>query len=105
MHLSLSLSLALAYSYPSMIFFFRYVKRNPLYHFHCARMYSLSKLLNGLQSPDEIVDRSLTSRDGSTTCEDFVSLVQTWLSKIQVFLLIFIDCAFPYFILSVTMFM
>lgn len=37
-----------------------------------------------LQSPDEIVDKSLRSSDGSTTCEDFISLVQSWLSKIQV---------------------
>lgn len=44
-------------------------------------------LSSDLQSPDEIVDRSLTGRDGSTTCEDFVSLVQSWLSKIQVFIL------------------
>lgn len=34
-------------------------------------------------SPDEIVDKSLRSSDGSTTCEDFISLVQSWLSKIQ----------------------
>lgn len=37
-----------------------------------------------LQSLDEITDRSLRRKDGSSTCEDFVSLVQTWLSKIQV---------------------
>ncbi|EEF38807.1 nicotinate phosphoribosyltransferase 1 [Ricinus communis] len=32
---------------------------------------------------DEIVDKTLQSSDGSSSCEDFVSLVQTWLSKIQ----------------------
>jgi nicotinate phosphoribosyltransferase len=34
-------------------------------------------------SPDEIVDKSLRSKDGSTTCEDFVNLAQTWLNKIK----------------------
>lgn len=34
-------------------------------------------------SLDEITDRSLRRKDGSSTCEDFVSLVQTWLTKIQ----------------------
>ncbi|KAI7998852.1 Nicotinate phosphoribosyltransferase 2 [Camellia lanceoleosa] len=34
-------------------------------------------------SPDEIMEKSLQTRDGSSTCEDFVSLVQTWLSKIK----------------------
>lgn len=37
-----------------------------------------------LQSPDEIVEKALCSSDGSVTCEDFVSLVQSWLNKIQV---------------------
>ncbi|KAF7828717.1 nicotinate phosphoribosyltransferase 2-like [Senna tora] len=32
---------------------------------------------------DEIIDRSLRRKDGSSTCGDFVSLVQTWLTKIQ----------------------
>jgi len=36
-----------------------------------------------LQSTDEIVDKVLRSADGKTTCEDFVSHVQTWLKKIQ----------------------
>jgi len=40
-----------------------------------------------LQSTDEIVDKVLRSADGKTTCEDFVSHVQTWLKKIQVCLL------------------
>ncbi|GKU98940.1 hypothetical protein SLEP1_g11873 [Rubroshorea leprosula] len=39
--------------------------------------------VSSFTSPDEIIDRSLHSSDHSTTCEDFVSLVQTWLSKIQ----------------------
>lgn len=47
--------------------------------------YSLSHLYNDLQSPDEIIDKSLRSSDSQSTCEDFVSLAQTWLSKIQVF--------------------
>lgn len=34
-------------------------------------------------SANEIVGRALKSRDGSSTCTDFVSLVQTWLSKLQ----------------------
>lgn len=38
----------------------------------------------GLQSPDEIIDKSLRSSDGSRKCEDFLSVVQMWLSKIQV---------------------
>jgi nicotinate phosphoribosyltransferase len=37
-----------------------------------------------LQSLDEITDKSLRRKDGSSTCEDFVHQVQTWLSKIQV---------------------
>jgi hypothetical protein len=49
--------------------------------------YSLSDLFSNLQSPDEIIDKSLHSSDGSRICEDFVSLVQTWLSKIQVLFL------------------
>lgn len=32
---------------------------------------------------DEIAEKSLCSSNGSTTCEDFVSLVQSWLGKIQ----------------------
>ncbi|PSS36070.1 Nicotinate phosphoribosyltransferase [Actinidia chinensis var. chinensis] len=39
--------------------------------------------VSSFTSPDEIMDKSLQSRDGSSTCEDFVSLVQTWLSKIK----------------------
>lgn len=39
--------------------------------------------VSSFMSPDEIVDKSLRNADGSTTCEDFVSLVQTWLNKIQ----------------------
>lgn len=39
--------------------------------------------VSSFMSLDEIVEKSLQSRDGSSTCEDFVSLVQTWLSKIK----------------------
>lgn len=45
---------------------------------------NLSYLNIVLQSTDEIVDKVLQSADGETTCEDFISLVQTWLTKIQV---------------------
>ncbi|XP_042505047.1 nicotinate phosphoribosyltransferase 1-like [Macadamia integrifolia] len=40
--------------------------------------------VSSFMSLDEIVDKSIRSSDGSSICEDFVSLVQTWLSKIQV---------------------
>uniref|UniRef100_A0A7C8YSY3 nicotinate phosphoribosyltransferase n=1 Tax=Opuntia streptacantha TaxID=393608 RepID=A0A7C8YSY3_OPUST len=40
--------------------------------------------VSSFMSPDEIVEKSLRSADGLTTCDDFVSLVQSWLSKIQV---------------------
>lgn len=39
--------------------------------------------VSSFTSPDEIMEKSLQTRDGSSTCEDFVSLVQTWLSKIK----------------------
>ncbi|KAI8017147.1 Nicotinate phosphoribosyltransferase 1 [Camellia lanceoleosa] len=39
--------------------------------------------VSSFMSPDEIVEKSLKSYDGSSTCEDFVSLAQTWLSKIK----------------------
>ncbi|XP_030498609.1 nicotinate phosphoribosyltransferase 1 [Cannabis sativa] len=39
--------------------------------------------VSSFMSPDEIVDKSLRSKDGSTTCEDFVNLAQTWLNKIK----------------------
>ncbi|KMS95402.1 hypothetical protein BVRB_008600 [Beta vulgaris subsp. vulgaris] len=39
--------------------------------------------VSSFMSLDEIVEKSLQSADGSTSCEDFVSLVQTWLNKIQ----------------------
>lgn len=45
---------------------------------------SLHRFAN-FQGTDEIVDKSLKSKDGLTTCEDFVNLAQTWLSKIKVF--------------------
>ncbi|THU56378.1 hypothetical protein C4D60_Mb11t16640 [Musa balbisiana] len=40
--------------------------------------------VSSYMGPDEITDKALCRRDGSSTCQDFVSLVQTWLSKIQV---------------------
>ncbi|XP_022149494.1 nicotinate phosphoribosyltransferase 2-like [Momordica charantia] len=39
--------------------------------------------VSSFMSPDEIIDKSLRSSDGSRTCEDFLSVVQMWLSKIQ----------------------
>ncbi|XP_072969826.1 nicotinate phosphoribosyltransferase 2-like [Typha angustifolia] len=39
--------------------------------------------VSSFMSPDDIIDKALKSQDGSRTCEDFVSLVQTWLRKIQ----------------------
>lgn len=39
--------------------------------------------VSSFMSTDEIVDRALPSHNDSSTCEDFVSLVQTWLSKLQ----------------------
>ncbi|KAG8642636.1 nicotinate phosphoribosyltransferase 2 isoform X3 [Manihot esculenta] len=39
--------------------------------------------VSSYMSLDEIVEKSLRSSDGSSSCEDFVSLVQTWLNKIQ----------------------
>ncbi|XP_044485120.1 nicotinate phosphoribosyltransferase 2-like [Mangifera indica] len=39
--------------------------------------------VSSFMSPDEIIEKSLKSSDGSHTCEDFVSLVQTWLNKIK----------------------
>ncbi|XP_059623899.1 nicotinate phosphoribosyltransferase 2-like [Cornus florida] len=39
--------------------------------------------VSSFMSPDEIIDKSLRSCDGSSACEDFVSLVQAWLSKIK----------------------
>ncbi|KAL9340886.1 hypothetical protein Peur_067105 [Populus x canadensis] len=39
--------------------------------------------VSSYMSPDEIIDKSLQSADGSSSCEDFVSSVQTWINKIQ----------------------
>ncbi|KAK9948937.1 hypothetical protein M0R45_004490 [Rubus argutus] len=39
--------------------------------------------VSSFMSPDEIIDKSLHSSDKRSTCEDFVSLAQTWLNKIQ----------------------
>nr|GMC62825.1 nicotinate phosphoribosyltransferase 2-like [Ipomoea batatas] len=34
-------------------------------------------------STDEIVEKSLNRSDGSSVCDDFVSLVQAWLNKLK----------------------
>ncbi|XP_056696851.1 nicotinate phosphoribosyltransferase 2 isoform X2 [Spinacia oleracea] len=39
--------------------------------------------VSSFMSPDEIVEKSLRSADGLTSCEDFLGLVQSWLNKIQ----------------------
>ncbi|KAI4325529.1 hypothetical protein MLD38_030917 [Melastoma candidum] len=39
--------------------------------------------VSSYMSVDEILDKSLRSSDGSSTCDDFVSIVQEWLSRIQ----------------------
>ncbi|KAK9163382.1 hypothetical protein Syun_004284 [Stephania yunnanensis] len=39
--------------------------------------------VSSYMSPDEIIDKALPYSDGSGICEDFVSLVRTWLRKIQ----------------------
>ncbi|XP_026394592.1 nicotinate phosphoribosyltransferase 2-like [Papaver somniferum] len=39
--------------------------------------------VSSFMSADEIVDKSLCSSNGATTCEDFVGLVQSWLNKLQ----------------------
>ncbi|XP_020088781.1 nicotinate phosphoribosyltransferase 2-like [Ananas comosus] len=39
--------------------------------------------VSSYMSLDEIIDKALLSHDGSSTCEDFVTLVQNWLNKIQ----------------------
>lgn len=39
--------------------------------------------VSSYMSLDEIIEKSLQRQDGSSTCEDFVSLAQSWLSKIQ----------------------
>ncbi|KAK9096969.1 hypothetical protein Sjap_022466 [Stephania japonica] len=39
--------------------------------------------VSSYMSPDEITDKALPYSDGSGICEDFVSLVRTWLRKIQ----------------------
>ncbi|XP_052205534.1 nicotinate phosphoribosyltransferase 1-like isoform X2 [Diospyros lotus] len=40
--------------------------------------------VSSFMSHDEIMEKSLQNRDGSSTCEDFFSLVRTWLSKLKV---------------------
>ncbi|GFP88222.1 nicotinate phosphoribosyltransferase [Phtheirospermum japonicum] len=39
--------------------------------------------VSSFMSTDEITEKSLKSSDGSKVCEDFVSLVQAWLSKLK----------------------
>uniref|UniRef100_A0A0D9W153 Nicotinate phosphoribosyltransferase n=1 Tax=Leersia perrieri TaxID=77586 RepID=A0A0D9W153_9ORYZ len=39
--------------------------------------------LRRAQGLDDIIDRTLTSSDGSNKCEDFVTLVQNWLARIK----------------------
>ncbi|KAG0486985.1 hypothetical protein HPP92_009080, partial [Vanilla planifolia] len=39
--------------------------------------------VSSFMNPNEILDKTLQSHDGSITCKDFVNLVQTWLSKLQ----------------------
>ncbi|KAJ3675161.1 hypothetical protein LUZ60_004203 [Juncus effusus] len=39
--------------------------------------------VSSYMSPDDIPDKTLKSKDGSTTCNDFLSLCQNWLKNIQ----------------------
>ncbi|PIN25229.1 Nicotinic acid phosphoribosyltransferase [Handroanthus impetiginosus] len=39
--------------------------------------------VSSFMSPDEIIEKSLLSCDGLKVCEDFVSLVHSWLSKLK----------------------
>ncbi|KAK4393286.1 Nicotinate phosphoribosyltransferase 2 [Sesamum angolense] len=39
--------------------------------------------VSSFMSPDESTEKSLKSADGSNVCEDFVGLVQAWLSKLK----------------------
>ncbi|KAI3521013.1 hypothetical protein L1887_10470 [Cichorium endivia] len=39
--------------------------------------------VSSFTGPDEITEKSLKSHDGSKICKDFVSLTQTWLSKLK----------------------
>ncbi|KAI7728261.1 hypothetical protein M8C21_022963 [Ambrosia artemisiifolia] len=39
--------------------------------------------VSSFMGPDEIIEKSLKSHDGSRTCEDFIGVVQTWLSKLK----------------------
>lgn len=60
------------------------------YDFSHSLMYLICLLLcvscaTGVnQSLDEIKDKALRKKDGSSTCQDFVSLVGDWLRKIEV---------------------
>ncbi|KAI3665704.1 hypothetical protein L6452_44334 [Arctium lappa] len=39
--------------------------------------------VSSFMGTDEIIEKSLRSHDGSRVCQDFVSVVQTWLSKLK----------------------
>ncbi|MFS8033299.1 putative nicotinate phosphoribosyltransferase [Helianthus anomalus] len=39
--------------------------------------------VSSFMGTDEIIEKSLKSQDGSRICEDFISVVQTWLSKLK----------------------
>nr|GEX74965.1 nicotinate phosphoribosyltransferase 2-like [Tanacetum cinerariifolium] len=39
--------------------------------------------VSSFMGPDEIIEKSLKSLDGSRVCEDFLGAVQTWLSKLK----------------------
>ncbi|XP_039117117.1 nicotinate phosphoribosyltransferase 2-like [Dioscorea cayenensis subsp. rotundata] len=39
--------------------------------------------ISSFMSPDQVVVNGLSSQDGSSACEDFVALVRSWLSKLQ----------------------
>jgi hypothetical protein len=55
-------------------------------------LYFLCLLLSVLQSLGEITEKSLRKKDGSSTCVDFVSLVQKWLNKIKVASILIYSC-------------
>nr|GMC60188.1 nicotinate phosphoribosyltransferase 2-like [Ipomoea batatas]GMC63079.1 nicotinate phosphoribosyltransferase 2-like [Ipomoea batatas] len=40
--------------------------------------------VSSFMSSDEIVEKSLHRSDGSSVCDDFVSLVQAWINKLKV---------------------
>lgn len=88
------------------IFFFFFIFLYDFYYQHFMLYYNLSHFLLyslclllfvpclscDLQSLNEITNKSLRKKDGSSTCEDFVSLIQKWLRKIKVSWYIHNDC-------------